>query len=121
MAAFSHWLTEYQVDGFRLDAAWAVRQRDPHLWPRLRARLARIDPNIVLIAEASGRDGYYVSHGFDGAYDWTSQLGQWAWNGVFAPADGLADLARLRAALSLPAYGGVIVLAGVRSRHAARR
>ncbi|HJS89031.1 MAG TPA: alpha-amylase family glycosyl hydrolase [Steroidobacteraceae bacterium] len=100
LAAFSHWLTDYHVDGFRLDAAWAVRQRDPHFWPRLRAHLARIDPNIVLIAEASGRDGYYVSHGFDAAYDWTSQLGQWAWHGVFAPAGGLADLARLRAALT---------------------
>lgn len=100
LAAFTHWLRDYHVDGFRLDAAWAVRQRDPHFWPRLRNRLARIDPNIVLIAEASGRDGYYVTHGFDGAYDWTSRLGQWAWDGVFAPAGGVPDLARLRAALT---------------------
>lgn len=98
--AFSHWLREYHADGFRVDAAWAVRQRDPRFWPRLRARLAHIDPNVVLIAEASGRDGYYISHGFDAAYDWTSQLGQWAWDGVFAPRGGLPDLARLRAALT---------------------
>lgn len=96
VAAFSRWLTDYQVDGFRLDAAWAVRQRDPRFWPRLRARLARIDPNVVLIAEASGRDGYYVSHGFDAAYDWTSQLGQWAWNGVFVPAGAARRLDQRR-------------------------
>lgn len=100
LAAFSYWLREFHVDGFRLDAAWAVRQRDPRFWPRLRAQAERIDPDIVLIAEASGRDGYYVSHGFDAAYDWTSRLGQWAWDGVFAPAGGLPDLERLRAALT---------------------
>lgn len=83
-----------------MDAAWAVRQRDPGFWPALRARLARIDPNVILIAEASGRDGYYVTHGFGAAYDWTSRLGQWAWDGVFASADGVPDLDRLRAALT---------------------
>lgn len=100
LAAFSHWLRDYHVDGFRVDAAWAVRQRGPRFWPRLRARLARIDPHVVLIAEASGRDPYYLTHGFDAAYDWTSRLGQWAWHGVFAPAGHLPDLARLRAALT---------------------
>lgn len=104
LAAFAHWLRDYHVDGFRLDAAWAVRQRDPLFWPELRARLARIDPDFVLIAEASGRDGYYAAHGFDAAYDWTSQLGQWAWDGVFAPDGGLPDLARLRAALTHGGY-----------------
>lgn len=100
LAAFSHWLRDYHIDGFRLDAAWAVRQRDPGFWPALRARLARIDPDIILIAEASGRDPYYVTHGFDAAYDWTSRLGQWAWDGVFAPAGGVPGLERLRAALT---------------------
>lgn len=104
-AAFAHWLSAYHVDGFRLDAAWAVRQRDPRFWPALRAQLARIDPNIVLIAEASGRDGYYLTHGFDAAYDWTSRLGQWAWTGVFAAGGGLPDLARLRAALTNDGHG----------------
>jgi hypothetical protein len=66
----------------------------------LRARLARRNPDTVLIAEASGRDGYYAAHGFDAEYDWTSRLGQWAWDGVFAPDGGLPDLARLRAALT---------------------
>ena len=100
LAAFAHWLRDYRVDGFRLDAAWAVRQRDPRFWPQLRASLERIDPGVVLIAEASGRDRYYVSHGFDAAYDWTSRLGEWAWDGVFAPPGRMPNLARLRAALT---------------------
>ena len=100
LAAFAHWLRDYRIDGFRLDAAWAVRQRYPRFWPALRARLARIDPKVVLIAEGSGRDDYYLTHGFDAAYDWTSQLGQWAWDGVFAAPGRLPDLARLRAALT---------------------
>lgn len=100
LGAFEHWLRDYHVDGFRLDAAWAVRRRDPLFWPELRARLAHIDPDIVLIAEASGRDGYYAAHGLHIAYDWTSRLGEWAWDGVFAPDGGLPDLARLRAALT---------------------
>jgi glycosidase len=124
LAAFAHWLRDFHVDGFRLDAAWAVRQRDPGFWPRLRARLARIDPNVVLIAEASGRDGYYVSHGFDAAYDWTSQLGEWAWNGVFAPAGGLPDLSRLRAALTNDGKGyppGTLLLRFIDNNDTGRR
>lgn len=100
VAAFSHWLADYHVDRFRMDAAWAVRQRDPGFWPALRARLTHIDPNVILIAEASGRDGYYVTHGFDAAYDWTSRLGQWAWDGVFVPGGGVPNLAALRSALT---------------------
>lgn len=100
LAAFSYWLRDYHVDGFRLDAAWAVRQRDPRFWPQLRAALARIDPDVILIAEASGRDPYYARHGFDATYDWTSHLGQWAWHGIFAPDGALPDLAGLRAALT---------------------
>lgn len=100
LAAFSHWLRDYGVDGFRLDAAWAVRQRDPQFWPALRARLERIDPHVILIAEASGREGYYPAHGFDAEYDWSSQLGQWAWHGVFSPPGRLPDLARLRTVLA---------------------
>jgi glycosidase len=53
----------------------------------------------VLLAESSPDDPYYEAHGFDAAYDWTSRLGEWAWQNVFGPPGSLPDLARLRHAL----------------------
>ncbi len=81
--AFSYWVREFDVDGFRVDAAWGIRQRKPDFWPRWRAALKRIKPDLLLLAEASARDDYYFSEGFDAAYDWTDQLGKWAWERVF--------------------------------------
>jgi cyclomaltodextrinase / maltogenic alpha-amylase / neopullulanase len=98
IAAFAHWVREFGVDGFRVDASWAVRERAPEFWPRLRAELKRIEPDLFLLAEASARDPYYVDNGFDAAYDWTWNLGEWAWSDVF---DGpQPDLTALRAALT---------------------
>jgi cyclomaltodextrinase / maltogenic alpha-amylase / neopullulanase len=98
-AAFSRFVREFGVDGFRVDASWAVARRAPEFWPHLRAELQRIDPDILLLAEASGRDAYPFANGFDAAYDWTSQPGEWAWRDAFAD-DGRVHLDALRAALS---------------------
>lgn len=95
--AFSYWVRELNVDGFRVDVSWGVRERAPEFWPRWRAELKRIDPDLLLIAEASALDGYYFQHGFDAAYDWTERLGEWAWNDAFASKP--PDLNKLRAAL----------------------
>jgi cyclomaltodextrinase / maltogenic alpha-amylase / neopullulanase len=96
--AMSYWVREYGIDGYRVDVAWGIRQRRPEFWPELRRELKRIKPDVVLIAEASARDPYYMAHGFDAAYDWTDSLGEWAWQHVWAPADRLVD--RLDAALT---------------------
>ena len=98
IAAFSHFVRHLEVDGFRVDASWAVAQRAPEFWPRLRAELKRINPDILLLAEASARDPYNFNHGFDAAYDWTDKVGEWAWRDVFD--EGQANLNRLRAALT---------------------
>ncbi len=81
--AFSFWVREFDVDGFRVDAAWGVKERRPDFWPVWRRELKRIKPDLLLLAEASARDPYYFAHGFDAAYDWTDNLGEWAWHGVF--------------------------------------
>ena len=95
--AFAYWVREFGIDGFRADAAWGVRERAPEFWPRLRDELKRIDPDLLLLAEASARDPYYDIVGFDAAYDWTDRLGEWAWRDAFD--EGASTAARLRAAL----------------------
>ncbi len=81
--AFSYWVREFDVDGFRVDACWGVQQRRPDFWPLWRKELKRIKPDLMLLAEASARDPYYFDNGFDVAYDWTDALGKWAWQIVW--------------------------------------
>src|SRR5215207_7826312 len=77
--AFSYWVREFDVDGFRVDVAWGIRQRRPDFWPEWRKELKRIKADVLLLAEASARDAYYFDNGYDAAYDWTDALGVWAW------------------------------------------
>lgn len=101
--AFAHWVKTYDVDGFRVDVAWGPRERAPEFWPRWRAELKRIEPDLFLLAEAPARDPYYFLHGFDAAYDWTETLGEWAWRAAF---DDRAHTARrLRAAIGSDGAG----------------
>jgi glycosidase len=82
--AFLYWVRELDVDGFRVDVAWGIKERRPEYWLEWSAALNRIKPDGLLIAEASARDPFYVQNGFDAAYDWTDELGVWAWGDVFA-------------------------------------
>jgi glycosidase len=81
--AFSYWVREFDVDGFRVDACWGVQQRRLDFWPAWRRELKRIKPDLSLLAEASARDPYNFDNGFDAAYDWTEDLGRWAWGGFW--------------------------------------
>jgi glycosidase len=98
MEAFLYWVRDFGVDGFRVDACWGVKLRRPDFWPEWRRELKRIKPALLLIAEASARDPYWFTSGFDAAYDWTDGLGRWAWERVFDDPDRIA--ARLQAALT---------------------
>jgi cyclomaltodextrinase len=79
MEAFSYWVREFGVDGFRVDAVWGIKQRNPEWLTAYLAEMNRIKPDSLLIAEASARDEFYFEQGFDAAYDWTDELGHWAW------------------------------------------
>jgi glycosidase len=81
--AFSYWVREFDVDGFRVDAAWAIRERRPEFWLPWRRELKRLKPDLLLLAEATAREPYYFDNGFDAAYDWTYQVGGWAWGVVW--------------------------------------
>ena len=81
--AFVHWVRDLGIDGFRVDAAWGVKKRRPGFWPELRQAVKRVNPDVLMLAEASAVDPYYFSHGFDVGYDWTNKPGQWAWTSAF--------------------------------------
>ena len=98
---FLHWVRAYDVDGFRADAAWGPRLRAPEFWSRWRAALKREKPDLLLLAEASARDPYYAANGFDAAYDWTEELGVWAWRDAFDRDWQTAALLRQAIAASL--------------------
>ncbi|HYZ13129.1 MAG TPA: alpha-amylase family glycosyl hydrolase [Actinomycetota bacterium] len=77
--AFSYWIRDFDVDGFRVDAAWGIKRRRPDYWAPWREELKRIKPDLLLLAEATARDRYYFENGFDVGYDWTDHPGQWPW------------------------------------------
>jgi glycosidase len=79
MEAFAYWVREFDVDGFRVDAVWGIKERNPEWLTAFLAEMNRIKPDSLLIAEASARDEFYFEQGFDAAYDWTDELGHWAW------------------------------------------
>jgi glycosidase len=106
--AAAHWLRAYGIDGFRLDAAWGIRTRNPEAWPQLAAAIGRTHPLHVLVAEAPAHDAYYRPPLFAAAYDWTQQLGVHAWKDVFDARPGVAQ--RLAAALHASPDNGVRVL-----------
>lgn len=98
LEAFSYWVREFDIDGFRVDAAWGVRLRSPDFWPMWRRELKRIKPDLLLLAEASARDPYWFTHGFDAAYDWTDDLGCSSMAEVFERPQEITS--RLHAALT---------------------
>ncbi|RJQ87336.1 MAG: alpha-amylase [Desulfobacteraceae bacterium] len=81
--AFKYWIHVAGIDGYRADAAWGIRQRAPQVWHPLIRELRAIDPGVIMVAEAGARDPFYIRNGFDLAYDWTEELGHWAWKPVF--------------------------------------
>lgn len=96
-AASEKWLEDFGIDGYRVDAAWGIEQRQPNFYDAWSRHVRTLLPSAVLIAEASARDPFYLQHGFDAAYDWTHELGHWAWEKVFDDNERIA--ARLAEAL----------------------
>jgi cyclomaltodextrinase len=84
LEAMQYWVSECDIDGYRMDAAWGIRLRSPTFWPECLEALRRAKPELFLLAEASALDPFYARAGFDSAYDWTHNLGTWAWGQAFA-------------------------------------
>jgi glycosidase len=97
--ASAYWVREFDIDGFRVDVAWGIKERKPEFWPIWRRELKRIKPDLLLLAEATAREPYYFENGFDVAYDWTAQLGHWAWEHVFGSCENTLLTYNLHSAL----------------------
>ena len=96
--AFHYWMKEFGFDGYRVDVAWGPRTRAPGFWAPLIKDLRDEHPGLVMLAEATALDSYYTANGFDLAYDWTEELGKWAWEPAFRNPKELGD--RLHRALT---------------------
>jgi cyclomaltodextrinase len=96
MEAFSYWVREFDVDGFRVDAVWGIKERNPEWLTAYLEEMNRIKPESLLVAEASARDEFYFEQGFDAAYDWTDELGHWAWGdalgGIAPVGEAMVDV-----------------------------
>lgn len=66
-----HWMRELDIDGYRVDCAWALEERAPShpgFGFGLRARLEAVKPDPFLLGEGSASEPRFFA--YDGAYDW---------------------------------------------------
>jgi cyclomaltodextrinase len=89
-AASLYWLRTVHADGYRVDAAWAVAARAPGFFAEWAERVHGLDPGAFLLAEGSAKDHTFFDAGFSAAYDWTRDVGRWAWEEVFRSEPGVA-------------------------------
>jgi cyclomaltodextrinase / maltogenic alpha-amylase / neopullulanase len=89
----SNWIRDYDLDGFRCDAASYV---PTSFWEQTRSALERIKPDIIMLAEADQPD--LLVNAFDVDYDWKLHDAlERAINGE-APATALSSTWRSEAA-----------------------
>jgi len=65
IAMLSKWVRDFDLDGFRCDAAAYV---PTSFWEEARAALEQVKPDIIMLAEADQAD--LMVHAFDVDYDW---------------------------------------------------
>lgn len=88
-----HWVKEYDIDAYRLDAIWGVNARNPEFSERLSLELRSLKPDLLLLAEDKGSDPNVYELGYDAAYDWTTDttwVSQWSWEYEFQEDGGLS-------------------------------
>ena len=65
IAAMKYWVTETDIDGYRVDVAWNVPAQ---FWLRSIAQLKQVKPDMFFLAE--GDKPYLMTSGFDAYYPW---------------------------------------------------
>lgn len=81
LRVLEHWITEFDVDGYRLDASWGPQSRWPGFYRAVSNRLRKLKPDIFILAEdKAGFPANYVQttnphfqgSSIDAAYDWNN-------------------------------------------------
>lgn len=89
----THWVEEFDVDGFRFDASWAISARWPDFYRKTSKHLSLRKPDLFLLAE--DKAGYpaeyeesghphFPEEGIDAAYDWNNEDTNWISRWSFA-------------------------------------
>lgn len=86
--ACKYWIQNFDIDGYRFDATWALNARNPLFGKQLQLELKSIKPDILLLAEDKGANTEVYEQGYDAAYDWTKDTGwisHWSWQYHYDP------------------------------------
>ncbi len=89
LEAFKYWLRKFDIDGYRIDAAWAFNARNSSFGKQLQTSLKSIRPDILLLAEDKGALRSVYAEGYDAAYDWMADSGwisKWSWSTDYNPS-----------------------------------
>jgi len=85
--AGKYWIENFNIDGYRVDAAWAVNARRPEFMQQWRLALKRIKPEILLLGEDKATWPSTFEERFDAAYDWApeeSWVSHWTWQTTYS-------------------------------------
>ena len=88
LEAFKYWIRKFDIDGYRIDAAWAYNARTPSFGKQLQTALKSIKPDILLLVEDKGAIKSVYTKGYDAAYDWTADsnwISSWSWATDYNP------------------------------------
>lgn len=96
ISVLEHWVKNFDVDGYRLDASWGPQTRWPEFYSTVSRRLRALKKNVLLIAEDKagfparyeGTDQPHLKGtGFDAAYDWNAEDPNWLSKWSFQTGD----------------------------------
>jgi len=87
--AGKHWIKEFDIDGYRVDAVWGANARTPEFARKWRLALKRLKPDVLLLAEDKATDptGVVFDERFDAAYDWYGDeawVSHWVWQTYYS-------------------------------------
>jgi cyclomaltodextrinase / maltogenic alpha-amylase / neopullulanase len=85
--AARYWVEKFDIDGYRVDAAWGPAARAPEFFKQWRLVLKRVKPDLLLLAEDKATWPSVFDQRFDASYDWAveqSWVSHWVWQTTYS-------------------------------------